>query len=519
MKKYKEVIRFFVFLLLLVCLVPLLYGLIVIIIEGRADNYANTQIQVTEPAGLSTEQQLAFRDSVGYLRRASRKYYLDSVQYKPLIKADYYGKYGTYYYCHEHGIKFDFGRKTAVKLVVAISSEDALRSAANNNRDSIFSNAVASEGGDLQKKYDAAIRETFHVISKRLNQVSAQPPKMALNPQTKLLTIEIDGVDDPVRVHKLITQVGQVGFWNTYEISEVIHYLDEANSVLRDIAIDETALPTKKVDTVAAATKDTDSFTDIIGNKAEAVRGKVKNPLFELLYPNISQYGQSQTLGEGPMIGRAFGKDTAGINQLLGVKQVRAIFPPELKLLWSAHPVATHTNIFGLYAIKRDRLLEQAPITGEWITDAYKSFDGFGTPEVDFTMNSYGASAWERMTGQAAYGELNGKRIHRCIAIVIDDVVFSAPRVMQKIAGGRSQITGIEDIEEADDLAIIIKSGKLQAKTRIIEEHTSDSSSFMAWLQKGLVFTGIIGILMSIGAIIYYTVKDEEPRAQTAAHP
>ena len=213
------------------------------------------------------------------------------------------------------------------------------------------------------------------------------------------------------------------------------------------------------------------------------------------------------------MIGRAFGKDTARINQLLGQKDVKAIFPPEVQLLWSAHP-APHTSIFGLYALKRDRLSAGATITGDWITDAFKSFDAFGTPEVDFTMNSYGSSAWERMTGQAAFDELNGKRIHRCIAIVIDDAVFSAPRVMQKIAGGRSQITGIEDIEEADDLAIIIKSGKLRANARIVEEQISESSLFTAWLGKILVITLIAGILIAMGAIVYYTLKDDERPAE-----
>jgi SecD/SecF fusion protein len=204
------------------------------------------------------------------------------------------------------------------------------------------------------------------------------------------------------------------------------------------------------------------------------------------------------------MVGRAFGKDTAKVNRLLGRSEIKALFPRDLKLLWGAHPLG-NSNIYGLYAIKQNPASPEAPLTGEVINDAYQSFDQFGIPEVDITMNALGAAKWEKMTEAAVNGNVNGRSVKKCIAIVLDNRVFSAPRVQQKISGGRSQITGIENLEEAIDLANILKSGKLEARTQVIEEQIIGPSLGAESIKAGLTSLAIGFILVFLFMVAYYS--------------
>jgi SecD/SecF fusion protein len=148
---------------------------------------------------------------------------------------------------------------------------------------------------------------------------------------------------------------------------------------------------------------------------------------------------------------------------------MKTALPRDLRLLWTAKPMNAKSNVFALIAIKANPSSQEAPLTGDVITNASKEFEN-GLPAVSLTMNALGASKWEKMTEDAVNATVNGRSVKKCVAIVLDNQVFSSPRVQNKISGGRTQITGINDIAEADDLANILKSGKLEAKTRIIEE-------------------------------------------------
>jgi SecD/SecF fusion protein len=330
-----------------------------------------------------------------------------------------------------------------------------------------------------------------------------KPSNISLQANTGRIILELPGVDDPVRVRKLLQQTAQLEFWDTYEASEVVNYLTDANNALRDVKAKEKA---GKDTTSAAAISDssasnadvllggaTDSSAKAGGKKTTAADSAANQyPLFQLLIPNVDQ---SNKPGEGPAIGYAAGKDTATIDRYLALEEVHRAFPQNLKLLWGAHPYNDARNYYALYAIYVNPASPEAPLNGDVITDAYGSFDQTGTPEVDITMNALGATKWEKMTEAAVNASINGKTIKKCIAIVLDNRVFSAPRVQQKISGGKSQITGIKDLEERDDLANILKSGKLEAKTQVIEEQVIGPSLGKESIKAGLLSL-IIGVLL-----------------------
>ena len=568
MQNLKGVIKFFTVILLLACLFQLSFTFMADRVESKADTYAGNQVKSNEPAGLSAAQSVAFRDSVDYLKKISKRNYLDSIGGVPLVNVWGLKDIYTYKFCRDHALTLGLDLKGGMSLIMEIAQDDVLRKLSNNSTNAPFNAAIESAkaqqavtqgdfltlfqkefekiqpGGKLanifyqvenyqgkinpnstndqvitllRADFDAAIKETFQVLKTRIDQFGVTSPNISLQANTGRIILELPGVDDPVRVRKLLQQTAQLEFWDTYETQEVINYLGDANSSLRDLVAREKSF----ADSVSGKTKAEAPATSLLpdsgdlgaslkdttakGKKATAKTDSTGNPLFDVLYPNIIQDGQSQRYGEGPMIGRAFGKDTARVNAMLSRPEIKAVFPRDLKLLWSAHPVAKGSNVFGLYAIKVNPASLEAPLTGGVITDAYKSFDQFGTPEVDIAMNPLGASTWEKMTDAAVRGHVNGKDVKKCIAIVLDNRVFSSPRVQQKISGGRSQISGIEDIEEADDLANILKSGKLEARTQVIEEQVIGPSLGKESIKAGLLSLIIGVILVFLFMVSYYS--------------
>jgi len=572
MQNLKGVIKFFTVILLFACLFQLSFTFMANRVESKGDAYASNQVKAAQPAGLTPAQVVAFRDSVDYLKKISKRNYLDSIGGVPLINVWGLKDIYTYKFCRDHALTLGLDLKGGMSLIMEIAQDDVLRKLSNNSSNPQFNAAIDSAKvqlaltqGDfltlfqknfekinpngklanifyqvesyqgkinpnssndqvitlLRTDFDAAIKETFQVLKTRIDQFGVTSPNISLQANTGRIILELPGVDDPVRVRKLLQQTAQLEFWDTYETQEVISYLGDANSSLRTLLAHEKAINDSvagKTTTAQAAaptslTDSTDlgtSLTDTSAKGKAAAKSKVDstgNPLFDVLYPNVIQDGQQQRYGEGPMIGRAFGKDTARVNALLDRPEIKAVFPRDLKLLWSAHPVAKGSNVFGLYAIKVNPASLEAPLTGGVITDAYKSFDQFGTPEVDIAMNPLGAATWEKMTDNAVRGHVNGKDVKKCIAIVLDNRVFSAPRVQQKIAGGRSQISGIEDIEEADDLANILKSGKLEARTQVIEEQVIGPSLGKESIKAGLLSLTIGVLLVFLFMVSYYSTS------------
>lgn len=375
----------------------------------------------------------------------------------------------------------------------------------------------------LQADMKAAVGNTFNVLKTRIDQFGVAAPNISLQEGSGRIILELPGVDDPTRVRRILSQTAQLEFWDTYENEEIINYLDQANSALRTrfavkkAEVADTA--TAAVTTDSAATATSDAAAILLGDSATAATpakdsaataaadtaNKNSNPLFDVLYPSIYQDGQNMRTAEGPVVGRAMGKDTAKVNRLLAMEEVRSVFPRDLRLLWGNKPVSKDANVFALYAIKRNAATDEAPLTGDAITDANQGYDQFGIPEVDIVMNSLGASKWEKMTEAAFNGDVNGKAVKKCIAIVLDNRVYSAPRVQSKISGGRSQITSIDELEEAVDLANVLKSGKLEARTKVVEEQVVGPSLGKEAIQAGLMSLLLSFVVVFLFMIAYYS--------------
>ena len=569
MQNLRGVVRFLTVLLILACIFQLSFTFLANHVESKGDAYASSHVKVPTPAGLNPAQTVVFQDSVDMLKRISRRNYLDSVAGLPIIDVWGLRDFYTYKFCREHALTLGLDLKGGMSLIMEISEDDVLLKLSNNSKDAQFLQAIknskaaqAASPGDflslfqsefeklnpnrklsaifnteayqgkinpgssnaeviavLRKDFDAAIHETFNVLKTRIDQFGVTSPNISLQANTGRIILELPGVDDPARVRKLLQQTAQLEFWDTYETSEVINYLGDANSSLRDVLAKEKAskdttsavvaapVSTSSVDLgVGGDTTNLSAGKDISAKAKEAAKkDSSTSPLFEVLAPNYDR--QTNKPGEGPMIGYAYGKDTALVNRYLARNEVARVFPRQLKLLWSAHPLGKSGNVFGLYAIQEHPSSTKATLTGDAISDAYKSFDQFGTPEVDISMNALGAAKWEQMTEAAVNANIGGKPVKKCIAIVLDNRVFSAPRVQQKISGGRSQITGIADIEEADDLANILKSGKLEAKTQVIEEQVIGPSLGKESIKAALLSLIIGVILVFLFMVGYYSTS------------
>jgi len=322
----------------------------------------------------------------------------------------------------------------------------------------------------LETEANSAIDNAFNVLRNRIDRFGVVQPNIShLQPRGRIL-VELPGVKDPQRVRDLLQGTANLEFWETYENSEVIGYLMQANEFLRSIQVDETVASV--TDSTAAAEQDTTAGGDrslldmVSSDTAAAAEASTledftrQNPLFGLLRPNVSQDGQPVP---GSLIGFTAGKDTARVNSYLSMNQIKSMFPRELKFYWSQNPYKyDETNtLYELHSIKVTTRDGRAPLTGDVVTSARPSTGVTGTDiKVDFSMNAEGAKIWQRMTRD---------NIGRCIAVVLDDYVRSYPRVQNEIAGGNTEITGDFTLEEAEDLANILKSGKMPAPARIIQ--------------------------------------------------
>lgn len=566
MQNLRGVIKALTIILVIACIYQLSYTGLSALVERRADAYAAGMVKRTLPMGLTPAQEVAHRDSLDLVAKQYRRNYLDSVSGIPVVNVPGLKDFFTYKFCRDHALSLGLDLKGGMSLIMEISEDDVLRRLSNNNPDAQFNKAllnakekqkddqrdfltifkeefeklnkdaklavvftsiesyqgkikITSSNDEvvvvLRKDFDGAIHNTFNVLKTRIDQFGVASPNISLQENTGRIMLELPGVDDPARVRKLLQQTAQLEFWDTYETKEVLNYLGDANTALRDAlaAQKELADSSSTTTSVDSSANQSVLFGDSSLTSAKDSTGKTtakkdtsnknSNPLWELLYPNLTQDGKDA--GDGPMVGRALGKDTAKINRLLAKDIVRAVLPRNLRLLWSAHSLVKDGNVYGLYAIQQNPSTPEAPLGGDAITDAYQSFDQFGTPEADIAMNALGSAKWEKMTEAAVNGNVGGKVVKKCIAIVLDNRVFSAPRVQQKIAGGHSQITGIENLEEAVDLANILKSGKLKAKTMVIEEQVIGPSLGKESIRAGLISLLLGFLLVFLFMVMYYS--------------
>ena len=313
-----------------------------------------------------------------------------------------------------------------------------------------------------------------------------QPNIQKLGNSGRIL-VELPGVKEPERVRKLLQGTASLEFWATYDNAEIEAFLAEANSTLAQILDVEEAV-------VEEAAEGDDLLAEELKqaeNEAAAEAQYMKqNPLFGVLQPSGAK-GYA-------CIGYAHYADTAKVNKYLSMPQVRGIFPPEFKPMWTvkASQAFPDGNIFELVAIKATSRDGKAPLDGGVVTDARVQYgNNGGSPEVSMTMNAEGASTWARMTKD---------NIGKQIAIVLDGMVYSYPTVNSAIEGGSSQITGNFTLEEAEDLANVLKSGKLPAPATIIQEQVVGPSLGAESINAGLISFVIAFVLVLLYMVLFY---------------
>ena len=396
-------------------------------------------------------------------------------------------------------------------------------------RDRINFNTTNSEVLDIiQEETSAAIDNSFNILRTRIDRFGvAQPNIQKLQTHGRIL-VELPGVKDQNRVRNLLQGTAMLEFWETYENQEVYPYLLQANEKIKSIqdatseladstsvdsldeelqnvaenpdsdttSVDTTAESSLLSELEAGAENDT---TAAIDNLADF---RKEYPLFALLNPSTDQAGQ---LFPGPIVGMAHFRDTAQINQYLGQSQVRSLFPRNMTFRWTAKAAYQTGNYFRLIALKVTTRDGRAPLDGDVITDARQDFDQLGSnPEVSMQMNSEGAKVWQRMTKE---------NIGKSIAIVLDGYVRSFPTVNGEIPGGRSSITGLESIEEAKDLANVLKSGKMPAPARIIQESIVGPS-----LGQKAINSGLSSFLIAFAFVLIYMLFFYSKNAGLAAN-
>lgn len=360
----------------------------------------------------------------------------------------------------------------------------------------------------LRAEVQSAVDNSFNVVRNRIDKFGVvQPNIQKLEGQTGRIMVEMPGIKEPERVRKLLQGSANLEFWETYNSQEIVPSLAQLNQ--RFAALDSTsatAAPadTAKADTTAAkAGADKGSLAAALAAKgtakkagskdadAQAEQIRRQNPLFSVFQPM-----QGNALS---VVGYAVARDTADVNKIIYSDIARQVLPSDLKLVWSAKPVDFDKTgtIYELHAIKVTEPSGRAPLEGNVITTARDGFTQMGQPCVTMQMNSDGARRWAQLTKA---------NINRAIAIVLDNSVYSAPRVNSEISGGNSEITGNFTIEETKDLANTLNSGKMPAPTRIVQEEVVGPSLGMESIQQGFVSFIIAFALLMIYLIILYNV-------------
>lgn len=473
--------------------------------------------------------------------------YLDSISTETVYNFLWIRKY-TYKDCKEREINLGLDLKGGMNVTLEVSVVDLIRSLSNYSTDPSFLQALQqAEKMDPSKDFivrfgeafekiapnaklaaifstrelrdkisfnstnkevlalisneaEGAINNTFNILRTRIDKFGVTQPNIQQLENSGRILVELPGVKEPERVRKLLQGTANLEFWETYENSEVYPLLEQANAKIKEIKDAELKLKETSSSTAVAQkneVKSTEKGDELVkmlkekeGKDSTLANKDVANnyPLFSILYPSIDPRS-GQVMGSA-MVGRAHYKDTARINEYLNLPQVKSLFPRDIRLLWGVKAEDKEESIYWLYAIKSNNN-RKAPLDGAVITDARDEIsDQKGGAEVTMAMNAEGSKVWARLTA-ANKG--------RCIAIVMDNYVYSAPTVQDEIRGGRSQITGNFTINEAKDLANVLKSGKLPAPAKIIQEEVVGPS-----LGKESINMGMISFIIAFLVVLAY---------------
>lgn len=553
----KGLVRILGIALALICLFYLSFNVVTMRYESKAEAAtvkAKENFQQSNTfANLTAKDKSLKLDSVG-----NRAYYsyLDSVG-KQKVYLNY-----TLKECREKGVNLGLDLKGGMNVTLEISVPDILRALSNYNTTPNFNKAlqVATERQKtrsntpylnlfvqayneidpqaklatifstfelkdqislsstneqvitvLTTEIDAAISNSFNVLRTRIDRFGVIQPNIQKLENTGRILVELPGVKEPERVRKLLQGSANLEFWATYDLNEIINNLSEANNVIAKLnnsgvlvdSASQSIADTAK--TVAQTVKDSpattiDSLKAALTTKTQSAADSLKmleqnrkeNPLFAVLAINV-QNGQ---VIPGPQVGVVEGKDTALVNSYLNLKQVKEVLPRDLAFRWGVNAIDENDRYYQLIAIKQSARDGRAPLTGSVITDARDQFGQQSSfAEVSMTMNAEGSKTWARMTKE---------NIGKSIAIALDGYIYSYPTVQNEITGGQSNITGRFTPEEAKDLANVLKSGKMPAPARIVQEDVVGPSLGEEAITSGLWSFIVAFLLVMLYMIFYY---------------
>ena len=464
--------------------------------------------------------------------------------------------------CREMEITLGLDLKGGMNVVLELNVADVIRSLSNNNQDENFNKALdlayAHQAGSnknfidlfaeeykaldsnarlsaifstfelkdkitpqstdaqvvavLKEELQSAIDNSFNVLRTRIDRFGVVSPNIQRLETAGRILVELPGVKEPERVRKLLQGSANLEFWETYKLPEIYQQLVAADNALatllnKDAQTEETAA-TEEAPAAEAQPAATDSTSNTDSLLAELNQENQENaaatqsmeefakqhPLFALL--QISQYNGQ--LAPGATVGVAMAKDMDKISEYLNMKQVKELLPRNLSLKWSVKAIDEKEQYFELYALKTSNRDGSPALGGDVVTDANADFVqqvGRSEQMVNMVMNAEGAKAWARLTKE---------NIGNQIAIVLDEMVYSAPNVNDEITGGRSQITGHFTPEEAKDLANVLKSGKMAASVHIVQEDVVGPSLGQEAINAGVISFVIALVLLMVYMCLFY---------------
>lgn len=384
----------------------------------------------------------------------------------------------------------------------------------------------------IREEAEATVSSTEQVLRRRIDNLGVVQPSIQRQTGTGRIVVELPGIKDKERVRKILQGTAKLEFWETYDNSEIYLTMEKANTLLaeklgqrekQETAEEEntdTAAAVVQTDTMVSDTAETvatDSHNlDLVLEEDDTSAGNLdvtqdsaqlaqdfarKNPLFSALRPAIYQEEDGKYYaGRGPVVGYASVFDTAKVNDMLNRRDVRTLFPRNAKFIWAAKPYDTDGDFLQLYAINVTSKDDKAPLEGDVVTNARVTSDPLGNPEVSLSMNAEGAKTWKVMTAEAA-----SQNPKKSIAIVLDNLVYSAPRVENEIAGGNSSISGSFTVQEAEDLANVLKAGKLPVPARIIEEAVVGPTLGAEAINSGFISFALALVIVLLYMAFYYS--------------
>ena len=541
----KGAIRFVAILLALACIWQLMFTVVTKIYENKAVKYADNAVETFKASAaygnIPDVDKAYVLDSI---REDQNKWYLDSISSQKV----YFGY--TVDDVREKEINLGLDLKGGMNVMLQVQLEDVVQALAENSMSpeyqkafdlalersqtsgtdfiTLFEEAWSETAGGqrlsnifigldrknktenkklestdaeiislIRKEAESAIANSFEVLRNRVDRFGVTQPNIQKVGNTGRILVELPGVKEPERVRKLLQGTASLEFWTTYETSEIFQYMNEANSLVAQI--NKENAPAEDTKAAVNETQAESDTTDILAEELEAQASESadfaayekENPLFAVLMPPVDQTG---SVMRGATMGYAHFSDTAKVNKILNMPEVKALFPEDLIPMWSVKPF--DNNQYELVAIKAS-LNGEAALRGErdqkFITDARVQYNG-ASPEVSMSMSAEAAKVWARLTKD---------NINRQIAIVLDNMVYSHPVVNTEITGGNSQISGNFTLEEAEDLVNVLKSGTLPAPAKIVQEQVVGPSLGAESINAGFI-SFIIAFLLVLCYMVFF---------------